>query len=222
MIALGSAMDWAESDSEQVTMNLQFAGNQSGDAAVVVTRTDGTVIFAYDPSADEVLADNNRVYSGAVISCANFHVGETYHVYVDGEIAGEDMGGIYDVTTVTDFSGGTQMAFTGTDVMMRPGGFGVGQKSDGMEPPEGFEPGDRPEGMEPPEGMEMGERPEMPEGWEPGEMPEGMELPEDFDPFQIPEGGFGGKGQFSAEPGEANTSFFMQDKVNFFSGLSSI
>ena len=82
--------------------------------------------------------------------------------------------------------------------------------------------GEMPEGMEPPEGMEMDGRPEMPEGWEPGEMPEGMELPEDFDPSQIPEGGFDGKGQFSAQPGEANTSFFLQDKVNFFSGLTNV
>ena len=232
VIALGSTMDWAESDSEQVTMNLQFAENQSAEAAVVVTRADGTVIFAYDPGDDEVLAENRRVYSGAVISCGNFHVDETYHVYVDGEITGEDLGGIYDVTTVTDFSGGKQMAFTGTDVMMRPGGFG-GQRPENFDPskvPEGMQMGERPEkpegempeGMEPPEGMEMDGRPEMPEGWEPGEMPEGMELPEDFDPSQIPEGGFGGKGQFSAQPGEANTSFFMQDKVNFFSGLTNV
>jgi len=239
VIALGSTMDWAESDSEQVTMNLQFAENQSAEAAVVVTREDGTVIFAYDPSADEVLAENRRVYSGAVISCVNFRVGESYHVYVDGEITGEDTGGIYDPATVTSYSGGTQMAYTGTDVMMRPGGFG-GQRPENFDPsevPDGMQMGERPEkpeGKEPPEGMEMGEKPEMPEGWEPGaevpeppegwepgEMPEGMELPDDFDPSQIPEGGFGGRGQFTAEPGDANMDFYMQDKVNFFSGLTS-
>ena len=48
VIALGSNMDWAESDSAQVTMNLQFAQNQSAESAVVVTREDGSVIFAYD------------------------------------------------------------------------------------------------------------------------------------------------------------------------------
>ena len=242
VIALGSAMDWAESDSEQVTMNLQFASNQSAEAAVVVTREDGTVIFAYDPGDDEVLAENRRVYSGAVISCGNFHVGEIYHVYVDGEITGADLGGIYDVTAVTDFSGGKQMAYTGTDVMMRPGAMGFGgQRPEGFDPskvPVGMQIGERPEkpeGMEPLEGMEMDGRPEMPEGWEPvsempeplegwepGEMPEGMELPEGFDPSQIPEDGFGGKGQFSAEPGEANMDFYMQDKVNFFSGLTNV
>ena len=133
VIALGSNMDWAESDSEQVTMNLQFAQNQSSEAAVVVTRQDGTVVFAYDPCADELLADNKRVYSGAVISCPNFHMGENYHVHVDGTVTGEDFGGVYDVTTVKAYAVGTQMAYTGTDVRMRPGGMG------GMEPPEGFD-----------------------------------------------------------------------------------
>ena len=34
VVALGSTMDWAESDSAQVTMNLQFASNQSGGSAI--------------------------------------------------------------------------------------------------------------------------------------------------------------------------------------------
>ena len=225
VIALGSTMDWAESDSEQVTMNLQFASNQSADAAVVVTRTDGTVIFAYDPGADEVLADNRRVYSGAVISCANFHVGETYHVYVDGQVTGEDLGGIYDPTTVTAYAGGTQMTYTGTDVMMGPGGMGFGgQKPENFDPgqlPEGEVP-TMPEGMEPPEGMEKGERPQMPEGekptmpegWEPGDgMPGGMEHPNN---------GRGEHDTFTGETGDPKTAFYMQDKVNFFTGLTSV
>ena len=232
VLALGSAMDWAESDSAQVTMNLQFAQNQSAESAIVVTREDGSVIFAYDPSADEVLAQNKRVYSGAVISCGNFQVGQTYHVYVDGEVTGSDTAGIYDVATVTAYGGGTQMAYTGTDVRMHPGGFCGGQKPAGMEPPEGFEPGERPEGMEPPEDMEWGERPEkpdgkeLPEGFEPGQMPEGMEVPEGFVPGQMPEGmeppeGMEFPGVMNAENGEPNASFFMQDMVNFFSGLTN-
>ena len=224
VIALGSTMDWAESDSNQVTMNLQFAANQSSDAAVVVTRQDGTVIFAYDPSADEVLAENSRVYSGAVISCPNFHVGEVYHVYADGQVTGEDTGGMYDVTTVTGYTGGTQMAYTGTDVMGRPGGMGFG----GGKMPGDFDPSKIPEGemptipedMEPPEGMERGERPEMPEGMEP---------PEGFEPGQMPmekpEGDFGGRGDrgdFGTNAGDPNAEFFMQDQVNFFSGLTNV
>ena len=237
VIALGSTMDWAESDSEQVTMNLQFAQNQSSDAAVVVTTQDGTVVFAYDPSADEVLAGNQRVYSGAVISCPGFQVGDSYLVYVDGEVTGTEIGGMYDVSTVTGFTGGTQMAYTGTDVMRRPGGMGgkdFSQMPEEMEKPEDWEPrdempermepGQRPEkndGMEKPEGKEPGQRPEMPEDWEPGdEMPEGMERPEDM---EKPEGGRGDFAGFQdSETGEANSVFYMQDKVNFFSGLTSL
>jgi len=221
VIAMGSTMDWAESDSEQVTMNLQFAQNQSSDAAVVITRQDGTVIFAYDPGADEVLAENKRVYSGAVISCANFHVEETYHVYVDGEVNGDEVGGVYDVTTVTSYEGGTQMAYTGTDVRLRPGGMGGGKGFGGGEKPENFDPENLPEGMEKRERPEKpeGEMPTMPEDWEPGdEMPEGMEPPEGM---EIPEGGFDGRGDFSGEAGDPNTLFYMQDKVNFFSGLTN-
>jgi hypothetical protein len=216
VVALGSAMDWAESDSDQVTMNLQFAQSQSSDAAVVVRRTDGTVIFAYDPSADEVLAENKRVYSGAVISCSNFYVGEIYHVFVDGEVTGEEFGGVYDVTTVTDYTGGTQMAYTGTDVMRGPGGMGFGGPM-----PENFDPNDLPEGMENfqpgqrPEGMEKGEPPEMPENMVP---PEGME---NFEPGEKPQGmEFPGEFKQKGQGGDTNADFYMQDKVNFFSGLT--
>jgi len=239
VMALGSAMDWAESDSDQVTMNLQFAQQQSADAAVVVTREDGMVIFAYDPSADEVLAENSRVYSGAVISCGNFHVGQTYLVYVDGEVTGEDIGGIYDVTTVTGYSGGMQMAYTGTDVMTRPGpmDFGGGMPQ-GMEMPEDFDPNKQPQNAAPgeppemPEGFEPGEPPEMPEGFELGEGTERMEPPEgderpempaDFQPGEMPEGMTPPQGmEFSDNmETEANWLFYMQDKVNFFTGLTN-
>lgn len=237
VIALGSSMDWAESDSEQVTMNLQFAENQSADAAIVVTKEDGSVLFAYDPGADEVLADNKRVYSGAILSCASFQVGESYRVYVDGEITGEDLGGIYDPATVTSYGKGTQMAYTGTDVMMRPGGMGIGGRGpENMKPNDGMARGEQPPEM--PEGMEPGQRPQMPDDEMPpmpedfaaGEHTQWIEMPEGFDPGQLPEGmempenGFMERweiAQFGA--GEDNTAhaiFYMQDKVNFFSGLT--
>ena len=228
VIALGSTMDWAESDSAQVTMNLQFASTQSSDAAVVVTREDGTILFAYDPSADEVLADNRRSYSGAVVSCPNFHVGETYHVYVDGEVTGEDLGGLHDPVTITSYLHGTQMAYTGTDVIGRPGGMGFGgeppkdfdpgKMPEGFAPgqiPEGFDPNQRPDGKESPAGMEAGQ---PPEGFTPERMPE--EMPGDFEPGQMPEGmEFPGGIAQTTEAGEPNSAFYMQDKVNFFSGL---
>ncbi len=227
VIALGSTMDWAESDSQQATMNLQFAQYQSGDSAIVVTYPDGDVAFAYDPAQDEALGTDIRRYQGAVISCPNFHVGQTYEVYLGSTVTGTETGGVYDCTTVTAFSGGQQMYYTGTDVGMGgPGGFGNmggGQRPDG-------DPGDfggqrpegdftRPEGEsmpgEPPEGFD-GEAPSMPEGEIPS-MPDG-EIP------SMPEGGFPGQGEPGASDKStpANTLFYLTDKVNAFSGIAPV
>jgi hypothetical protein len=136
------------------------------------------------------------------------------------------------------------MAYTGTDVMMRPVGMGFGGEPpmdfdpnnppEGMEMPEDFQPGQMPEDMEMPEGF----RPDqMPEGMGKGEKPEGMEMPEGFRPDQMPEGmegfqpgeapngqppqgmGFPGGMESGGETGDPNGEFYMQDQVNFFSGL---
>ena len=205
VIALGSTMDWAESDSHQVTMNLQFAQYQSSGCAIVVTDMGDTVIFAYDPSEDEVLGQHVRRYMGAVISCGNFHLGQTYQVYLDGTVTGTDVGGVYDVTTVTAFDGGIRQAFTGTDVNMGPGG--LGQRP--PEIPEGEAMPSMPEGQRPPDG----ERPSMPEGETRPYRPDG----------QMPPGGFGGqRPDQSVDPNaQPNTLFYMQDKVNCFSGITN-
>ena len=181
VVALGSAMDWAESDSGQVTINAQFAQMQTGD--IRIFHEDGTEVFSFSPAADPVLKENIRSYQGAVLSCPGFRVGDVYTVFVDG----------------------LQMAYTGTDVMMGPGGFGnfaPGQR------PENGPPEDREPGQTPPD-MPQGTAPSMPEGEMPtrpeGEMPS---MP------QEPPQGFGNPG------GEGNTLFVMQDKVNFFSGLT--
>ena len=209
VIALGSTMDWAESDSEQVTMNLQFAGFQAPTDDIRVTTEDGSEIFTYDPASDPVLGDNARRFMGAVISCPEFKQGETYLVHV----------------------GGTQMQYTGTDVRRGPGGFGEFGDMPDNAPPEGFNgqipegfPSEMPEGWipgdmgEPPEGLEgfTGERPEPPEGFD-GQMPQGGRGPR-------PEG-FGGEMPERFEgtmPGEENTLFYMQDKVNCFSGITAV
>lgn len=205
VVATGSTMDWAESDSRQVTMNLQFASSQGADEAVIVTDPDGKVVFAYDPDKDKTTGGYNRGYQGAVVSCPQFQVGETYRVYIGGDVEGSETDGLYDVSTVTGFSGAALQQYTGTDVGRGFGGPG-GPKGDG-EPPEGFEPG---EGMEPPEGFSPGDRPERPEG--------GSDRPEHPDggprePGQMPDGVVSGGG-------EASTEFFMKDKVNAFSGVS--
>ena len=173
VIALGSTMDWAESDSEQVTMNLQFAQYQNSDCAIVIKREDGCIVFAYDPSEDEVLGSNVRNYMGAVISSPNLQVGESYEVFIDGIVTGNDLGGIYETHTITAYGGGVQQMYTGTDVGMF-GGFGGPGMFGGFE---GGQMPERPNGMEMPDGFtpqENGQIPEMPEGWgENGSMPEG-------------------------------------------------
>ena len=250
VIALGSTMDWAESESNQVTMNLQFAQYQDSGSSIVVTREDGTVLFAYDPSADEVLGENTRRYMGAILSCPYFRQGETYHVYLDGTITGSETGGVYDVTTVTAYEGGTQLAYTGNDVGMMGGpggfgGFGGSQRPEDMERPEmpeDFDPENMPEDMtfpegeapEMPEGMTPGGRGQRPEDFDPENLPEDFTMPEGEMPSmpdgeipedEMPEGGFGGKGQGNRNPnttpGESNTSFYMTDKVNAFSGVTA-
>ena len=124
VVALGSTMDWAESDSGQVTMNLQFASSQDAGDAIVACNESGEVVFAYDPSEDETASGKTRSYLGAVLSCPNFEVGQTYSVYVGGVVSGQETQGVYDVETVTGYEGGTQQAYTGTDVQGGPGGFG--------------------------------------------------------------------------------------------------
>ncbi len=201
VIALGAPMDWAESDSNQVTMNLQFAQEQTGD--IRITNEAGTEVFAFDPASDPVLGGNLRSYRGLILSCPGFRVGDAYHVFVDG----------------------LQMAYTGTDVMRGPGGFFPGEGGQrpegGMGIPEDREPDNMPE---PPEGD--AQIPPQPgqdgPGWMDGETPT---WPEGEMPTRPEEGG-PNRPQEQNSPGgqggEANTLFIMQDKVNFFSGLTPV
>ncbi len=217
VVALGSTMDWAESDSEQVTMNLQFAGQQSAGDAIVVMDGDGKVVFAYDPSEDETAGTQVRNYRGAVISCPDFEVGATYAVYIGGTVTGSETQGVYAVDSITGYEGGTQQGYTGTDV----GGFGPGGMGGPGGPGMGMGPGG--EGGEPP-AMPDGERPEgMPEPPS-GERPEGApEPPSDgAEPPAMPEGGVpAGQGQ-AVSSGEMSVDFYMQDKVNSFSGVAGV
>lgn len=163
-----------------------------------------------------------------ILSTSDLVQGETYHVFVND----------------------TQQSFTGTDVMMRPGGFGGqggggpmggfgggrgplgenGELPEGMELPEDFDPSQRPQR---PEGFELqdGQHPEKPEGFGPGERPEGPqgggqpgdgqtppELPEGL---EVPEGVELPEAGEIVETGQARTDFYMQDKVNAFSGVAN-
>lgn len=213
VVATGSPMDWTESDSKQVTMNVQFAERQDAADAIIVTDTDGKVLFAYDPEKDETTAENKRGYQGAVISSPEFKVGENYYLYVGGDVAGADTDGLYTKESATGFEGAVQQQFTGTDLRghgMRPGG------GKGFQPPEGFEKGERPEWNKGQGNRPGGERPpfEFPE------MPEGERPPFDFENmpenFKPP--------VWDKEDTESNVvasvNFWMGDKVNRFSGVS--
>lgn len=224
VVATGSTMDWAESDSRQVTMNLQFAYAQNADEAIIVTDLAGKVIFAYDPDKDETTGTYNWGYQGAVISCPEFQVGETYNVYVGGDVQGTEADGIYDASTVTGFSGAVRQQYTGTDVGM--GGHGGGMRPGGMWPDGG--------GMEPPGGM----RPDgggmtRPEGMRPGGG--GMVPPDSMRPDgggMVPPDGMRPDGGGMMPPdgmrpdggadanAPASVLFYMTDKVNAFSGVT--
>lgn len=213
VIALGSTMDWAESDSQQVTMNLQFAAYRDSGDAIAVAKEDGTVVFAYDPSEDEVLSGNRRSFMGAVISCPDFQVGDTYEVFLGGTVSGTETGGVYDVSTITAYSDGVKQLYTGTDVGMgRPGGMGgrpdgTDWKPDGQQPPEKPEGEIEFDGQEPPKG----DGKMWPDGAASDRNP-----PEGDQPMRPdgsdPAAGFSG--------GVTSTQFFMQDKVNCFSGVT--
>ena len=150
VVAFGSTMDWAESDSKQVTVNLQFSEFKNADDAIVIRdESDGSTVFSFNPAEDEVLTAHARQYMGAIISCPEFEVGAAYNVYVAD----------------------VQQVYTGTDVK--------GGAPGGMEPPDAAlsqmmpKPDDA--GNNPPEksdGKGMGNPPEKPDGVGMGNPPE--------------------------------------------------
>ena len=165
VLALGSTMDWAESDGSDATqavMNLQFSAYENADEEIEIRDTDGNTVFFYEPENDAVIGGNARQYRGAVVSCEGLQVGGSYTVYV----------------------GGVQQGYGSAGQLGGFGGFG-GQMPNGEfpgEPPEGFN-GERPEM---PDGAD-GERPEMPNGFNgqapgqfPGQTTETGELTETF------------------------------------------
>ena len=217
VVALGSTMDYAKSDNStaagQAVMNLQFTASQSADEAIVVTDTDGKVVFAYDPDKDEVAGTNARWYRGAIVSAPGLQVGGNYYVYVGGDVTGTETEGVYDVSTVTGFtSEAKQQSYSSTGELGGRGGMGGfggrgGMGGAGREDGEmgGFRPdrdgtdmgfpgdrdgngrGDR-EGFFPQDGMTP---PDMPNG----QMPQGGfggMTPPDLPDGQIPQGGFDG------------------------------
>ncbi len=253
VVALGATMDWAESDetsgSTQPVLNLRFGASQSADEAIIITDTQGQVVFAYDPDQDEVTSGNQRTYQGAIISAPGLTMGGSYHIYIGGDVTGTEVSGVYDAATVTAFEGATQQCWSG-DSLGGFGGFGdmggFGGRGDmsgfgdmggaGMERPEG-DRGQMP-GMDGNMELPNGDM-EMPQGGQniPGgngqaggmTPPEGMELPEGMEGMEgmeMPNGqGFGGMDgmwSFGTSLGATctyDTEFTLSQQVNGFSGV---
>lgn len=216
VVALGGTMDWAESDEKaenaQPVLNMSFSGIQSADEAIIITDTDGKVIFAYDPDKDEVLGDNGKTYSGAILSCAGLQVGNSYHIYVGGNVTGTEVSGVYDPASVTGFEGASQQCYSGSAV----GGMG-GNRFPNQQ------------------GGQMGQIPEggFPDNMQPGQRPDQGEIPENMQPGQQPpQGDFpGGMGNpFGDQTGNAQTGatctydrvFTISETVNAFSAVSDV
>ena len=231
VVALGATMDWAEADytqnATQPVLNMRFAGSQSADEAIIITDTEGQVVFAYDPDKDEVNGSDSRTYSGAIISAPGLSIGQDYCIYIGGDVTGSEVSGIYDHLQQISFTGAVQQCYSGNSVggFGQMGGFPGGGKNDfgggrpeGNQPPQGFE-GGRPEGNQPPQSFEGG----RPEGFG-GDMPS-----EGFAGF---DGVSGATSQGMARP-NANgswgvssgsctyqTVFTMQTQVNAFSSVT--
>lgn len=199
VVALGSTMDWAEApenggpQTQQAAMNLQFASAQSADEAIIVTDTSGRIVFAYDPEKDEVAENNARWYQGAIVSSPALRVGQSYYVYVGGDVRGTDFAGIYDIQSVEGFTDAAkQQCYSATGSFARPG------------PP----PDDNGNPPPPPMG-----------GFGPGGMPLGNG--QDFNggnPPPPPPGGMGFGGALTNKNGKRE--FVMTDNVNGFQSVT--
>lgn len=96
IVGAGNMYDAIEADSKQLFMMLEFA--EATDDLVVVTDKDGNPVFAYDFPYD---------YMYIAFSTPDLKDGETYHVYLGGEIQGVQQDGLY--TEIAAYTPGRQM-----------------------------------------------------------------------------------------------------------------
>lgn len=127
LVSYGSYVDWADMGSTQASFNLEFDNDLSEKDSVIITDTDGNVVFCYSPSKDEHMMPFTFDRFGIVITSPDFEIGKDYNVYVgygaDGTeyIEGEHKGGFYDGSTVTAFKGVQQKYYSNDDI--KHGGF---------------------------------------------------------------------------------------------------
>jgi len=229
VVALGSTMDWAESDSNQVTMNLQFAEYKESDSAIIITKEDNSIVFAYDPSEDEVVGSNTRRFMGAVVSCPAFALEESYNVYIGGTISGDETAGIYDIATVTGFDEAIKQGYSSSDIKMHFGKINFDGQLSGMPdrpmpegeifPPSEVAEADNNDGRPQPFNSEKFNSDTATAPFEKGKMPPDA----NGQPPQIPDRGtppWSENGENVADKKLLNPLFYMQDKVNNFSGVT--
>lgn len=117
VFATGSGMDWASEGSTQVTMNLQFAQNQSPADALILTNDDNEVAFAYDGEKNSLQQATDEGYRGAIISTSTLTKGATYHLYVGGDVIGDETNGLYDPTSISGYSNeAVQQGYSNTTI----------------------------------------------------------------------------------------------------------
>lgn len=144
IVGAGNMYDPIESTSQQLFMMLEFG--QATNDLVVVTDAQNHPIFAYDFPHD---------YMYIAFSTPDLKDGETYHVYLGGEIEGEQQDGLY--TSITAYTPGTRMQH------------GEGNAAQRMT-------------MQAPDMGDMGNVPEMPQGGFGGKAPD---MPQDDGRFDM-------------------------------------
>ena len=131
IVGAGNMYDPIEADSAQLFMMLEFA-ESTGDL-LVVTDQAGNPVFAYDFPYD---------YMYIAFSTPELKEGETYHVYLGGQIEGEKRNGLY--SSITAYQPGRQLMHGAGNAEQRmPGGMqggfdpmqGMGAAPDAKERP---------------------------------------------------------------------------------------
>ena len=121
IVGAGNMYDPIEADSQQLFMMLEFA--ESTDDLLVVTDHAGNPVFAYDFPYD---------YMYIAFSTPQLQAGETYHVYLGGEIEGEEKNGLY--TTITSYRPGRKMVHgAGNAARRAPADMGPQENFDPMQ-----------------------------------------------------------------------------------------
>ena len=130
IVGAGNMYDPIDSDSAQLFMMLEFS--ETTDDLIVVTDAEGNPVFAYDFPYD---------YMYIAFSTPELKEGETYHVYLGGEIEGEQQDGLY--TFISSYTPGKLLSHGGVAEqrntgMQKPADMGD-QQPGGMEPMRDFE-----------------------------------------------------------------------------------